>query len=138
LTVNRFLAGIFAASLVVAACGGAAPGTSPGAGGTPGAGGGDAALAELCGTGDGSLSSITTELEQMDENTDATQLSTQMGTAMSNLENADVDEGATAARDAALTALQQLQAVINDPAARQQLSTQAAQAMRTLDSQICM
>jgi hypothetical protein len=137
LTVNRLLAGIFAASLLVAACGAGAPGTSPGTGGAPGAGDGQAALTELCGTGNTSLTSIATELEGMNESTDTATLSTSIGGAIANLEDVDVAEGTAAARDAAVVALQQLQTVIQDPSARQAVAGQAATALRTLETQLC-
>jgi hypothetical protein len=141
-TVNRlFLAALFAAAFVLAACSGT-PGTggSPRTGGgSPGTGGaaGDAALDALCGTGDASLSSIATQLDALEDDADTTQLNASLGEAISNLEDAEVDANASAAKDAATVALTQLQGALSDPATREQLATQAAQALRTLDTQVC-
>ena len=141
--MNRLLlAALIAAVFVLAACTGT-PGTggSPGTGGggSPGTGGaaGDAALDALCGTGDASLSSIATQLDALEDNADTTQLTASIGEAISNLEDAEVDANASAAKDAATVALTQLQNTISDPAAREQFATQAAQALRTLDTQVC-
>lgn len=130
-TVYRFIAGIFAATLAVAGCSavpGGTPLTSPLA---------DAALEELCGTDDASLASIATELGQVDETTDTTALSTSLGTAISNLQGLTVDASAQVARDAALAALQQVQSALADPATRAQVAAQAAGAVQTLDTQLC-
>ena len=134
--MNRLTLGLFAATLIVAACTGA-PGISPGIGGSP-AVPGDAALTQLCGTDAASLSGVATEIEGMDASTDTTTLSTSIGTAISNLDNVNVDTNVQPTRDAAVTALQQLQAGIADPATREQLAGPAATALRSLAAQLCV
>lgn len=129
--MNRLIAGLFSATLVIAGCSAVPAGTpltSPI---------GEAALDELCGTDETSLASIGTELSQVDETTDTTALSTSLGTAISNLENLTVDATAQVARDAALAALQQVQSALADPATRAQVASQAAGAVQTLDAQLC-
>lgn len=133
----RLFGAILAAAVFVAACGGGAPGASPGRGGTTGSPAVDAALDTLCGTGDASLTSLATELDALDATTDTTQVSAAIGETMTALEDANVDASATTARDAAVTALQQLQGALSDPATREAVATQAAEALRTLDTQIC-
>ncbi|MBA2555948.1 MAG: hypothetical protein H0V12_01150 [Chloroflexi bacterium] len=138
MTVNRITLGLLSATLIVAACTGGAPGTSPRTGGSPAVPGGDAALTQLCGTDTASLSGVATEIEGMDATTDTTTLSTSIGTAISNLDNVNVDTNVQPARDAAVTALQQLQAGLADPAPREQLAGPAATALRSLETQLCM
>lgn len=130
--MNRLLAGFFGAALVVACSG--APGAPPGAPGSPA---GDVALEQLCGQDQASLGNIAGQLDQVDATTDTTPLSTTIGTAMSNLQGLTVEPAAQLARDAALTALQQVQSALADPATAAAAATEAAVAIRTLDAQIC-
>jgi hypothetical protein len=137
--VYRLFAVILATAVFALACGGGAPATSPGGGGATGSPPiGDAALEELCGTGDASLTSIAGELDALDaQDTDTSALEASIGELMTNLEGLDAATGSTAARDAAVVALTQVQNTISDPAQREQLASQAAEALRTLETEIC-
>lgn len=135
--MNRLTLGLLSATLIVTACT-ATPGTSPGTDGSPALPGGDAALTQLCGTDAASLGGVATEIEGMDASTDTTTLSTSIGTAISNLDDVNVDTNVQPARDAAVTALQQLQAGLADPATRETLAGPAATALRSLETQLCM
>jgi hypothetical protein len=121
-------------ALVLAACG-AVPGT-PG-GGTP-VPGTDQARAALCDpTNEASLANLAAQLDGVDEATNTTELSTLIGTTMADLQSAQVDEGESIARDAAVTALGQLQTALADPNTRGAVATQAAAALRTAGNEIC-
>jgi hypothetical protein len=136
--MNRitFLSGLLMATVLTVSCQ-PAPG---GGGGTPAPGGvdGDTARAALCDTGSQtSLANLATELEAMTDETDTTQITTAIGTTMADLQSAQLEGGQAVARDAAVTALGQLQTAISDPNTRGQAATQAAAALRTANTEIC-
>jgi hypothetical protein len=131
---NLTFAGLAALAVVLVACT-AAP-TGPG--GTPAVPGTDAARTALCDpTNEASLANLATQLETVNETTDTTELSTLIGTTMADLQSAQVDEGESIARDAAVTALGQLQTALADPNTRGAVATQAAAALRTAGNEIC-
>lgn len=134
--MNRTLSGVLmgVAAVALAACT-ATPGT-PG-GGTP-LPGTDQARAALCdANNEASLANLATQLDGVTETTDTTELTTLIGTTMANLQSTQVDEGETIVRDAAVTALGQLQTALADPATRGAIATQAAGALRAAQTEIC-
>lgn len=134
--MNRILtlSGVLIAAALTVSCA-AVPG---GGAQTPGTVDGDTARAALCDTGSAtSLGNLATELEAMTDETDVTQVTTAAGTTMADLQSAQLDAGQAVARDAAVTALGQLQTAISDPNTRGQVATQAAAALRTANAEIC-
>ena len=132
--VALYVAALFAAALVVAAC---TPATGPATPAVPGdlPADGQAALTRLCDQGD--LNSLATQLDTVDENTDTSAISTAIGTTMADLQSLQLEAGQMAIRDAAVTALTQLDAALSDPAMRGQVATQAAAALRSAQTEVC-
>ena len=98
---------------------------------------GEAARAQLCNDTDpASLAGIASQLDAIDT-TDTATLEVQLGTALANLQSLQLDPADRAMRDAAATAIQQLQGLLSDPNARQEAARQAARALRLLHGQIC-
>jgi hypothetical protein len=134
------LAVLSAFALIAGGCNGA-PQVSPDAG-SPGAGQSPVAnadpLSQLCDPREpASLAAVATQLERPDDQTNVTELSNVLATTRANLEAVEVDDAVEQARQAAVTAIQQLQDAINDPEARAPLRTQTAVALRTIDSAAC-
>jgi hypothetical protein len=131
--VALYVAALFVAAMFVAACTPATGGTTPVPGDLPA--GGQAALTRLC--GEGNLNSLATQLDAVDENTDTSAISTAIGTTMADLQSLQLEAGQMAIRDAAVTALTQLDAALSDPATRAQVATQAAAALRSAQGELC-
>jgi len=98
---------------------------------------GQAARAQLCNDSDpASLAGVAGQLDTIDT-ADPTALQTQLGTALANLQNLQLQPAEQPLRDAAATAIQQLQGLLSDPNARQEAARQAARALRLLHAEIC-
>jgi hypothetical protein len=131
---SLLLVGLCSLALLAVACT-PGPAETPGPGVTPGPDT-DAATGVLCDPAQpASLDTIATGIEQ--EDVDVAQLSAVIDTALANIRGAQVDAMAEPARDDAVTALEDLQANIDDPDARDQAQTDAASAVRDLETQIC-
>jgi hypothetical protein len=124
------------ATLVLAACG-ATPGIGTPGAGTPALPNGDAAVAELCGTGQASLQNNATSLDAVDADTDETELVNMIENVRQPMNDLQATGPAQAARDAANEALNQLEATIVNPETRQTAATAAAGALRGLHQLIC-
>ena len=138
--VAFYVTALFIAALFVVACTPATGGGTPALGGSPQATGelpaeGQAALTRLC-QEDG-LNSLATQLEAVDENTDTAPISTAIGTTMADLQSLQLEAGRMAIRDAAVTALSQLDAALSDPNTRGEIATQAAAALRSAQLEVC-
>ena len=101
--------------------------------------GASAAIDQLCDDQDpASLSMVAAELDKVDSSTtDTSDIETRLGTLKTNLQDAEMDTTATPLRDAASTAVTQLQTSIKDPKTRQDAAKKAAEALRAVDSQVC-
>ena len=98
---------------------------------------GQAARAQLCNDSDAaSLAGVAGQLDTIDT-TDPTALQTQLGTALANLQSLQLQPAEQPLRDAAATAIQQLQGLLSDANARQEAARQAARALRLLHGEIC-
>jgi hypothetical protein len=98
---------------------------------------GQAARAQLCNDSDPtSLAAVAGQLDAIDT-TDTTTLETQLGTALANLQSLQLDPADQALRDAAATAIQQLQGLLSDPNARREAARLAARALRLVHAEIC-
>lgn len=133
--MSKLLCGVFAAVLFTAACTGT-PGTGSGSPGLtipPSAAG--AAQAQLCSaTGDASLTGLATKLEGFDPATmDTTEFQVAAGVVATTLAALQVSAEQVVLRDAAVTAVQSVQGSTVDKAT----ATQAATAIRALDTAIC-
>jgi len=129
------LVSLMAGALVVA-CGGAGPGGSPGIPTVPAGGG--AAQAELCSpSGDASLTGLADQLDGVDAGTDTAQLQIALGRVTANLSAVNVSGDLTTARDAALSALQQVQGALADPTTLPEVASSAVGALRQLESALC-
>ncbi len=128
------LAGAFAGMLAVACTGTpASPGTSP-AGTVPGAGD---VVARVCGTADGSLSNVADQLEGLDADTDTAQLQVTLGSLASDLSAMEVQPDQVVARDAAVTAIGEVQQALTDPNTLPEVGRTAAAALRTAEATLC-
>lgn len=130
---SLFLSGVLSTAFLfgcTAAPGGPSPAlVEPGTGAT---------LEQLCDENNQTgLNQLATQLEGVDENTDTSALTTAIGTTMADLQSAEVDEGERTVRDAAVTALGQLDTALADPNTRQAAASSAAGALRTAESQLC-
>jgi hypothetical protein len=139
--VNRnrsvLLIGIWSLALLSAACAGSPTTTSSvGESLAPVT---DDPLTQLCDASDRtSLAAIATALERPDDDTaDMTQLSASLAVAKANLVAIDVEASVQPAVDRAASATDALQEVIEDPDSRGDARTQAAEAFRALDAEIC-
>ncbi|HVM30983.1 MAG TPA: hypothetical protein VM305_09495 [Candidatus Limnocylindrales bacterium] len=124
-----------AGSLTLGACAGA-PAT-PGNGQTPGVPGGEEARAQLCGTGPNSLQNTATGLLGVNQDTDEAQVRELADQVRQPLNDLQVTGAEQTARDAASTALDQLEAAMANPATRQTAATGAAGALRSLHDVLC-
>ena len=134
--MNSFLIlnGLLVAALFASGCSGVPGAASPGPGGPDS----DSARAALCDEGnDTSLANLADQLDTINEDTDVTLISTAIGTTMADLQSAQLDAGEMIVRDAAVTALGQLQTAISDPATRGQAAITAAAASRAAETEIC-
>ena len=127
--MTRSLAGALAAVLLTLSllgCAGVPTGTA-----------GQAARAQLCNDSDPtSLTAVAGQLDAIDT-ADPTTLQTQLGTALGNLQSLQLDPADQAMRDAAATAIQQLQGLLSDPNSRREAARLAARALRLAHGQIC-
>ncbi|CAN5780110.1 hypothetical protein BH23CHL7_BH23CHL7_06720 [soil metagenome] len=132
---------MLAAMLGLAACGGTPGVSTPGTGtpgmGTPAVPNGDAAVAELCGTGEASLQNTATTLDTVNADTDATVLIDLIDEVRRPMNDLQATGPAQAALAAANEALTQLEATIVNPDARQTAALTAAGSLRALDGMIC-
>ena len=141
----KFIGGIAAALLVVACSAGTGGAGTTGPGGTTnplGSGPVGSAVsdakAQLCDpTNQASLGSLSTKLATVDANTDTSQLQTALGTAQSNLQALQVGAAQTTLKDAALSALQSVQAGLDNPSTVADTAASAANALTALDSALC-
>ncbi|HUG47916.1 MAG TPA: hypothetical protein VMP67_05835 [Candidatus Limnocylindria bacterium] len=110
----------------------------PGDGGTPGGVDSEAARAALCDTAtDTSLGNLAAQVEAMTDETDPTAMGTAIGSTMADLQALRVEPGEAVPRDAAVTALGQLQGALSDGETRRRVATQAAYALRAAQMEIC-
>ncbi len=148
--MKRLTVAIAGLLLVLAACGTAAPSV-------PGAGSGanahpsvaipsganpsalaSAAIGQLCSKdGPAGLSTIAGELDKVGASTDTGPVEAKLGALLVGLQQLPVSGAATALRDAAGTAVLQLQTSIKDPAKRQDAAKKAAAALRVVESTVC-
>ena len=129
---------IIAPLLLLAACNSATASLLPGASGVNPSAIASAALGTLCTDSDpASLSTIAGQLDTVDTTTDTTAIETSLATLVTSLKGAQVDAAKTPIRDAAVTAITQLQTSIKDPATRKEAATKAAVAIRALDTAAC-
>lgn len=131
-------AGLCSILLLAAGCG-SVPSGSPGSSQIPGASVGGAVLTDLCDANNTSgLTRVADELDELDASTtDVTDLQLALDEVSSNLGNLETDATTLTLSNAAGAAIQVLQGVLDDPAAREQAAAQASQALRTLESAIC-
>lgn len=105
--------------------------------GAPTGSAGQAARNQLCNDSDPtSLAAVATDLDSIDT-TDPTALEAALGTTLSNLESLQLEPAAQPLRDAAATAIQNLQGLLEDPNARQEAARLAARALRLVHTEIC-
>lgn len=135
----RLAAGLCSVLLVVVGCTGA-----PGAGvptigpGLPGDIAGTA-QEQLCNAQNpAGLAMLAGALEAVDENTDMTQLNTSVNAAQTNLAQVEGDAQTETLISAAASAAQAFQAALADPNTRQQAANALAQALRQIESAICV
>lgn len=130
--IRLLLASLFIAGLAVG-CTGAGPVVSPG---VPAEG--DAARSALCSSsGDASLTGLADRLDLVDPNVDTAQLQLALGSVSANLGQLNVVADQATARDAAVTAVQQVQGALANPSTLPEVAASAASAMRQLDTSIC-
>jgi hypothetical protein len=122
-----------AGMLIVGACTPGAPGTDQ----TPAVPGGDAAMAELCGTGPNSLQNTATGLVGVTQDTDEAQVRDMVDQVRQPMGEVQVTGAGQTALDTANAALDQLEAAMANPATRQTAATGAAGALRALHDVIC-
>jgi hypothetical protein len=135
----RLALGVAAAMLAMTACSGTAAPTVPviASGAVP-TGLASAALTQLCtASGAGSLATIEGNLDSVGSTTDTSAVEAQLATLLTNLQQLQASGATTAARDAAVTSVQQLQTSIKDPATRQDAAKKAADALRAVGSALC-
>jgi hypothetical protein len=97
-----------------------------------------AAIGQLCDVqSPASLSTIAADLDKVDPNTNTTDIESKLGTLVTALQGAQVTDTTKPARDAAVTAVTQLQTKIKDPATRQDAAKKAAEAIRALSTALC-
>jgi hypothetical protein len=95
------------------------------------------AKAQLCNRADPtSLDAIASQLEQL-RASDTSPISAVMATALANVQSLQGDPAVQTTKNAAATALQDLEKVIRDPSKREDAAKKTATALRTLDSQLC-
>lgn len=130
--MRNFMGGVLAV-LLFTACGG-----GPGGSGTPlisiPTGAADA-MTQLCSaTGDASLSALATSLDSFDPATmDSSMFQVAAGAVAANLAQINVSGDDQVLRDAALVAIQTIQGTTVDKTT----ATQAATALRSLESAVC-
>ena len=135
--MTRLLGGVLAAALFAAACGGTGTPTIPASGAIGSAATG--AQQQLCDpTNQASLSSLSTQLATLDPNSDTTALQSALGTAATNLGQLTVSGNQSTLKDAAVTAIQAVQAGLSHPQTVQDTATQAASALTALSAAICV
>ena len=142
--MNRVFAAVLATTLLVVGCAGTAsssPGTSPlnsPLAASPSVDLAKAAHDQLCNPqGGGSLSKIASQLDKLDPKADTSQLQASLGTLLLNLQQLQVDAASKPARDAAGTAVLQLQSSLNDASKREQAATNAASSLRAVETAVC-
>ena len=143
--MNRLIGGIFAAALLAAACS-AGPGTSILPGGTTnpidtaalGSAAGNAKAALCDANSNTSLKSLATQVATVDPNADTTTLQTNLGTAATNLQQLQVTGEQSTLKDAAVTAIQQIQTALSNPTTLSETATQAVTALDALNTSLCM
>jgi hypothetical protein len=97
-----------------------------------------AAHDQLCNPqGGGSLSKVASQLDKLDPKADTSQLQATLGTLLLNLQQLQVDATTKPTRDAAGTAVLQLQSSLNDSSKRQQAATNAASSLRAVETAVC-
>jgi hypothetical protein len=84
-----------------------------------------------------SLASIAGELDKVGADTDTTAIESKLGALVTGLQGMQVSDAAKPIRDAAVTAVIQLQTSIKDPAKRQDAAKKAADAIRAAKPAIC-
>ena len=144
--MNRILMLIPATLLALAACT-ASPGSTPlsvpsGLPTIPPASDlaslGGQGLALVCTeTGDASLIGLADRLRNVDANADQGGVVDAIAVVIANLQQADVSDTAAAARDEAVDQLRQAQSALSDPATGGDAATSAADALESLESEIC-
>jgi len=145
--MKRLTAAIGCLVFVLAACGTAAPSIPVIGSGLPsiaipsGANPSalaSAALTQLCNKeGPASLSTIAGELDKVDANADTTAVEGQLAALLVGLQQLPVSDAAKPLRDAAGTAVLQLQTSIKDPAKRQDAAKKTAGALRVVEPVVC-
>jgi hypothetical protein len=142
--MNRLIGGMLAAALLAAACSAAPGGTTlPGGATNPidtGALGSAAtdAKAALCDVNSNtSLKSLATQVATVDPNSDTTTLQTNLGTAATNLQQLQVTGEQSTLKDAAVTAIQQIQSALSNPTTLSETAMQAVTALDALNTSLC-
>jgi len=135
--MNRLMGGVIAAALVAVACSAGAgtgtPTTNPQVSAAV-----NTAQQQLCdSTNQASLANLSTQLSTLDPNTDTTTLQANLGKAASNINSLTVSGGDQPLKDAALTAIQTVQAGLANPATVKQAATSAASALTALSNALC-
>jgi hypothetical protein len=135
--MNRLMGGVIAAALVAVACSAGAvtgtPTTNPQVSAAIGS-----AQTQLCVAGaQDSLQSLAAQLANIDPNADTTPLQTNLGKAASNLNSLTVSAAQQPLKDAAVTAIQQVQAGLSNPQTVQQVATTSSSALTALATAIC-
>jgi hypothetical protein len=143
--MNRIIGGI-AVALLFVAC---APGTGGTAtGGLPtnnpidtgaiGSAAGDARTALCDPSSDTGLKGLSTQIAAVDPNSDTTALQTNLGTAATNLQGLQVTGAQTTLKDAAATAIQQIQSALSNPSTLSETKANAVTAIDALYASLCM
>ena len=97
-----------------------------------------AAIGQLCSKdGPAGLSTIAGELDKVDANTDTTPIEAKLGALLVGLQQLPVSGTAAPLRDAAGTAVLQLQTSIKDSSKRQDAAKKAAGALRIVETAVC-
>ncbi len=97
-----------------------------------------AASDQLCSSASpASLTTVAGQLDTVVANADTTAIEANLATLLANLQSSAVSDTAKPARDAAASAVTQLQISIKDPAAREAAAKSAAQALRALATAVC-
>ena len=146
--MKRLTLAIAGLLIVLAGCGTAAP-SVPGVGsiaipsvaipsGANASALASAAVTQLCSKdGPAGLSTIAGELDKVDASTDTSAVEAKLGALLVGLQQLPVSGTATPLRDAAGTAILQLQTSIKDPAKRQDAAKKASAALRIVETAVC-
>ena len=123
--------------LLAAACSGAPGGSNPASLAIP-SDAGQAALTQLCDSSSStSIKGVADQLAAYNGSADTTQLASSLNSLAANLTALQVNAAQQAAKDVAITAVDQAQAALSDPTTAQQAASNAADALNSLASAVC-